>query len=179
MIYNYSELLKKKSRKEIETLVLNKKLYKLETGIYSDSLVGDDLVVYSKKYKSSIVTMESAFYYYDLTDVVPTVTTLATLSNARKIKNKNVKQYYVPKGRFESGKVLERVKDGSFYIYDKERLLVELVRNKNKMSLEYYKEIIRNYRAISDKLNFRKIDKYLKLYKNEDNLSNIIWNEVL
>ena len=92
MIYNYSELLKKKSRKEIETLVLNKKLYKLETGIYSDTLVGDDLVVYSKKYKSSIVTMESAFYYYDLTDVVPTVTTLATLSNARKIKNRNVKQ---------------------------------------------------------------------------------------
>ena len=179
MIYNYSELLKKKSRKEIETLVLNKKLYKLETGIYSDTLVGDDLVVYSKKYKSSIVTMESAFYYYDLTDVVPTVTTLATLSNARKIKNKNVKQYYVPQGRFESGQVLERVKDGSFYIYDKERLLVELVRNKNKMSLEYYKEIIRNYRAISDKLNFRKVDKYLKLYKNEDNLSNIIWNEVL
>jgi len=57
MIYNYSELLKKKSRKEIETLVLNKKLYKLETGIYSDTLVGDDLVVYSKKYKSSIVTI--------------------------------------------------------------------------------------------------------------------------
>lgn len=134
MIYNYSELLKKKSRKEIETLVLNKKLYKLETGIYSDTLVGDDLVVYSKKYKSSIVTMESAFYYYDLTDVVPTVTTLATLSNARKIKNKNVKQYYVPKGRFESGKVLERVKDGSFYIYDKERLLVELVsKDENKL----------------------------------------------
>ena len=56
---------------------------------------------------------------------------------------------------------------------------LRLVRNKNKMSLEYYKEIIRNYRAISDKLNFRKVDKYLKLYKNEDNLSNIIWNEVL
>ena len=31
-------------------------------------------------------------------------------------------------------------------LYSKERLLIELIRNKNKLPFDYYKEIISNYR---------------------------------
>ena len=132
MIYNYSELLKKKSRKEIETLVLNKKLYKLETGIYSDTLVGDDLVVYSKKYKSSIVTMESAFYYYDLTDVVPTVTSLATLSNARRLKIKMLNSIMCLKEDLKVEKYLKRLKMEVFIFMTKRDFQLSLLEIKIK-----------------------------------------------
>ena len=33
-------------------------------------------------------------------------------------------------------------------MYNKERLLIELLRNKNKLPYDYYKEILINYRTI-------------------------------
>ena len=63
-------------------------------------------------------------------------------------------------------------------IYDKERLLVELIRKRNQISFDYYKELISSYRESSDKLDMYKIEKYLALYKNEVNLSNVLLREV-
>ena len=63
-------------------------------------------------------------------------------------------------------------------IYDKERLLVELIRKRNQISFDYYKELISSYRESSDKLDMYKIEKYLALYKNEVNLSNALLREV-
>ena len=47
-------------------------------------------------------------------------------------------------------------------IYDKERMLIELVRHKNKISYEMYKEIINNYRLIIDKLDLLNYTNFLK-----------------
>jgi hypothetical protein len=38
-------------------------------------------------------------------------------------------------------------------IYDKERLLIELIRLQNRFPYDCYKEIILNYRAIADSLD--------------------------
>ncbi len=38
------------------------------------------------------------------------------------------------------------VESATINIYDKERMLIELIRNKNQMAFDYYKEIISNYR---------------------------------
>lgn len=51
-------------------------------------------------------------------------------------------------------------------IYDKERMLIELVRYKNKISYDMYKEIINNYRLIIDKLDLLKLQDYLNNFKN-------------
>ena len=64
-------------------------------------------------------------------------------------------------------------------IYDKERMLIELVRNKNNMSYDMYKEIINNYRSIVDELNFLKLQDYLSNFKNKDKYLKIIQEEVL
>ena len=58
-------------------------------------------------------------------------------------------------------------------------MLIELVRNKNNMSYDMYKEIINNYRSIVDELNFLKLQDYLSNFKNKDKYLKIIQEEVL
>ena len=72
MIYTYKELLGKyKDDYNIKKAFENKEIYILEKGIYSDKKIVNPLLVYSKKYPNAIITMDNAFYYYDLTDVIP------------------------------------------------------------------------------------------------------------
>ena len=46
------------------------------------------------------------------------------------------------------------------------------------MPFDYYKEIINNYRKISDELDMAKIEKYMALFKNEVNIGNTLLREV-
>ena len=39
-------------------------------------------------------------------------------------------------------------------VYDNERMLIELVRNKKNIPYDMYKEIVNNYRKIIESLNF-------------------------
>ena len=136
------------------------------------------MALYSKKYPNAIVTMDSAFYFYDLTDVIPQKVYLATDSHSRKIENDNIVQLFVDSKILNEGKITEKIDDEHINIYDKERLLVELIRKRNQISFDYYKELISNYRECSDKLDMYKIEMYISLYKNEANLSDALLREV-
>ena len=63
-------------------------------------------------------------------------------------------------------------------MYNRERLLVELIRKRNQIPFDYYKELISNYRKIVDDLDMYKIEEYLSLYKNESNIADVLLREV-
>ena len=179
MIYSSKEILKKYgTRYNLSKAIKNNEIFKLEHGIYSDSELVNRILVVSKKYPNAIITMDSAFYYYDLTDVIPTKTFVATNRNSNTIKNKDIVQVWVPKEILNLGKE-KVIVDGEFVnMYNKERLLVELIRKRNQIPFDYYKEIIGNYRKIADELDMYKIEQYIALYKNECNLGNVLLREV-
>ena len=57
---------------------------------------------------------------------------------------------------------------GIIKIYSKERMLLELIRNKNNMPFYYYKEILNNYRKRVYDLNIQDIQDYAnELPKNK------------
>lgn len=179
MIYSSKEVLKKyKTRYNLLKAIKSKEIFKIEHGIYSDKKLIDPMVVTSKKYPNAIITLDSAFYYYDLTDVIPNKTFVATNRNSNTIKNENVVQVWVPKEILDQGKEKVIVDDVEVNMYNKERLLVELIRKRNQIPFDYYKEIVANYRKISDKLDMYKIEQYIALYKNECNLGNALLREV-
>ena len=64
-------------------------------------------------------------------------------------------------------------------IYDRERMLIELMRFRSKMPMDYYKEIIQNYRKLSYELDFGLVEDYAALFKNGTTLMNMIQMEVL
>ena len=114
MIYSSKEILKKyKTRYNLSNAIKNKEIFKLEHGIYSDRELVNPMIIASKKYPNAIVTMDSAFNYYDLTDVIPNKTFVATNRNSNTIKNENIVQVWVPKEILNQGKEKVIVCDGT------------------------------------------------------------------
>ena len=179
MLYFHKELKEKlKSDYQIQKSVFDKKYYKMENGLYSDQEFVNPLEIITKKYPNSIFTSDSAYYYYDLTDVVPDYFYLATKRTDSRINDKNIKQVFIPNELFEFGKTQIEVENIKINIYDEERMLVELVRKKNIIPFDYYKEIIISYRKRVDKLDIYKIQEYISYYKNESSLYDTLMREV-
>jgi len=182
MVYKYNELINIEEYKhdiKIKKALNEKKLFKLENGLYSDREYNNDLEIISKLYDSAIFTGESAYFYHGLTNVIPRYYYLDTKRKARKIIDKRVKQTFSVDEYFSIGKTTINYNNAEITIYDKERMLIELIRNKNNIPFDMYKEIIENYRKKIDSINFLKVDEYLDSFKNSDNLFKAIQLEVM
>ncbi|MDD6418895.1 MAG: hypothetical protein PUF66_01905 [Clostridium sp.] len=97
--------------------------------------------------------MDSAFYYHNLTDVIPEKEYLALKRNSTKISDSRIKVVYYQENFFDIGKSTLNINGVKVKIYGKERMLIELIRNRNSIGFDYYKGIIENYREIKDTLN--------------------------
>ena len=179
MVYTYKEIIKKyKDDYNIRKALKNNQLYRVEKGIYSDSKYANPLIIYSKKYPNAVITMDSAFYYYNLTDVIPNRIYLDTPSNVRSIKNEKIVQSFSSEELLNVGKDIVIVENQEVFMYDKERMLIELIRRRKKFSFDYYKELIASYREIVDDLDMYKIENYISFFKKDINLFDVMQREV-
>lgn len=161
MIYTYNECLEKfGSKYKINKMVSEGKLYKQEKGIYTDEKHVSWLQIITKKYPKAVVTMNSAFYYHDLTDVIPEKYYLATSRGTSKIMDKRVIQIFENSDHLMMGAEHTEHNGITILMYNRERMLVELLRNKNKLPFDYYKEILSNYRRVTDDLDIPLIQDY-------------------
>ncbi len=179
MLYFHKELKKRlKSDYQIQKAVADGEYYKIENGLYSDIEYVNPLEIICKKYPNAIFTSDSAYYYYDLTDVIPDYFYLATKRSDSRMNDDNIKQIFIPNELFEFGKTQIEIENIKINIYDEERILVELIRKKNTIPFDYYKEIISNYRKKADRLDIYKIQEYISYYKNEASLYDTLMREV-
>ena len=131
MIYNYKEIKEKyKTNYKINKAIKKKEIYKIEKNIYSDTKNINYLEMISKKYPNAIFTMDSAFYFHNLTDVIPTKINLAIERNSSRIKDEKINQILTIEKLFEIGKTQMIVEGATINVYDQERMLIELIRNK-------------------------------------------------
>ena len=170
MIYTTKELL---NGGETEYSIRNKVsdgfLFPVEHGLYSDSKdYFIDEVYICKKYPYAVLTNLSAFYVYDLTDVVPDKFYLATEQHSFPIRREDVVQSYQDHAFFYIGIVTIKYNDGVVNVYSLERLLIELIRLKEKFAPELFYEVLNSFRKIKNKLDFYKINEYVKFFKNSE-----------
>lgn len=178
MLYFHKELKEKlKSDYQIQKAVGEKKYFKVSDGLYSDRPNVNYIEIIAKKYPNYVLCGESAFYYYNLTDFIPKKIVLATTLNDT-IRSKYIKQVRLSDKLFNLGITKIQINGIELKIYDKERMIIELVRGKNKMGYDIYKEIITNYRKITDELDMEKIEKYLAYFSYEERLFKMIQDEV-
>lgn len=163
----------------IEKKIENGELFKVGKGIYSENKYVPEVAMFVYKYPNVVVTMKSAFYYHGLTDVIPSKCELATMRDATKIKDERVKQYFISNNFFEEGIEVSTYKGYDIRIYNKERMLIELIRYKSKLPFDYYKEIILNYRRILPKLDIQKIQDYALMAPKSNKVLEILQMEVL
>lgn len=179
MIYNYSDVLKfYNSDYQLKKALDRKEIYKIEKGVYCRREFVNYHLIINKKYPNAIFTLNSAFYYYHLTDVIPEKFYLATDRDSSKIRNKNINQFFVPGEILNLGKTTLEVEGVVINIYDKERLLIELIRNRKRFSFDYYKDIIRSYREIANYLDMEKIENYLNYFRNDMEIYEVMMREV-
>ena len=179
MLYNHSEIKNKyKSTYQIRKALENKEIHKIEKGIYSDVPSVHYLAVIMKKYPYGVITSYSAYYYHNLTDVIPDKIYLATDRNNRMIFSNKIKQIRMKDELYNLGKTQIDYEGTKINIYDKERMLIDLARNKNKIGYDLYKEIISNYRKLANSLDTQKIEEYLQYFINGDKIFEIIQDEV-
>ena len=162
----------------INRLVEEGKLFRVDKGIFSEKEHVPELALLSFKYPKAIITMETAFYLYGLTDEVPDVCSMATKREAAPIADNRVKQVFMPKELLGLGTTTMDYQGYDIQIFDRERLLVELVRYKSKLPFAYYKEVLGNYRRILPQLNSEKIRNYAEAVPKSDMVIRTLKTEV-
>lgn len=161
MLYSYEQSIEMfGSDRKLKQALKEKRFFKIEEGIYSNNEYEPELAIISKKYPNAIFTLNSAFYYHGLTDVIPNLYYLATSKEITKIRDKRVKQKFENSNELNLGAIRMFYNTTEIRIYNKERMLVELIRNKNNLPFDYYKEVLINYRKIIHKLDIQSIQDY-------------------
>ena len=179
MLFNYTDCkMKYGSPYQIDKAVAESCLYKIGRGVYSDTGEENELEIIQWKYPAAIMTFDSAYFYYNLTDMIPEKYYMATDYSARKIADPLVRQYYMPRGTFEIGQTEIDYCGDKVRIYDLNRLLIETARMKNKLPSDLYKEVVLSFRSRISELEPSKIQTYLKAFPKREMIENILYEEV-
>ena len=129
-------------------------------------------------YPMAIVTGLTAYYIHGLTDVIPEEIDLATKRGGTTIKDAHARQYFIPEEWLEIGKTVLAHDGVDVVVYDLERMLLELARNKNKLPYDVYKEVIASYRKRADSLDIYKLQDYAGKIPRGGSYLNTIMKEV-
>ena len=168
MIYLYTDLTKKGlSDYQIKKLVKEEKLFMFKKGAYSTTKDYNYLEYIAKKHPNAVVTLNTACKFYGLikSDKLPYY--IATKQKDRKINDDNVKQIFMSDNLYKIGVSKITYQGFNILIYDLERLLIEVVRNKVNISYEDYHEIINSYQKINKLLNKNKLNSYISCFKDK------------
>lgn len=178
MLYKYDEYIKKNNLM-IKDSSDSDSIYKIEKGVYSDKQYVPESLVIAFKYPNAVFTLDNALYHYDLTDTVPDKYYLMTDKDSSKIADSRVIQLFDNNNQLKLGAERVVVDDGTLLMYNKERLLVEVIRYRFRLSEEYYKEVINNYRSIIHKLNIQLLEEYIEKLPKSSLVKETIRKEVL
>lgn len=180
MVMNYSEVKERYGNAyQINKAMKSGCIYKLEDGIYSDNEYEPDVAIISKKYPQAVFSGVYAFFVHGLTDYVPDSYALATKAKAAPIADPRVEQIYTRDDLLMTGTTIMSVEGADILIYDKERMLIELLRNKNKLPRDFYKEVLGRYRKIIDTLEIWRIQEYIESFPKSKMIQKAFDEEVL
>lgn len=161
--------------KEIE----NKRIFKVKNGLYSTEKNPKSLAIFVKEHKDAVFTLESAFYYLGMSDTIPATYVVATDKDATKYNEQDVKQYFLNNNLINVGVTIIKHNGTAIPVFNKERLLIELARYKDKLPYDYYKEIVNYYREHLDDISITLVLEYLDKFPKSKMLARIIGLEIL
>ena len=178
-LYNYRTCQERfGSAYQIAKAVADGRLHKMDKGIYSNTGRESELEVLQFKYPDSVVTLGTAYYFYEMTDVVPDEYDFVTARSDGRIKDDRIRQYYVPAEVLKTGMVIRDFNGEKIRTYDLERLLIETARMKSSLPSDLYKEVILEFRRRAESMYPAKIGEYLAGFPKRELIERIIDEEV-
>ena len=161
MVITYREALEKLgSRYRVRKAVSEGALYPVGRGMYSTSRDEDALAVIAKRYPGAILTGQTALYAHGLVTAPPDRIDLATRRGGTKIRDGAVRQHFIPEGWLGVGRSTVSVDGTELPAYDQERMLLELMRSRNKLPYDLYREAVASFRRRSERLDIYRLQDY-------------------
>lgn len=180
MVYNYNEIIEIYNNWHgLEKALERKEVYKLDSGLYSFSEHVKELDIVVKRFNNPIFTLQSAFYYYGISDVIPDKYYISSNKNGTKYKKTFIKQVYMCGDILFLGLTSIDYLGTRISIYSKERLLIELIRYKHNLPYDYYKEIINYYRRSIGEINIQEVIDMANIFPKKELILRTIQEEVL
>ena len=155
------------SRRFLGFLVAKNKIIRLSRGIYTlPNELEDDYFIIGNKSKYAIFSNLTALYFHGLCDRIPVKYDVTVKSGYKGSlqKSDNINLYYIKKENFELGLTnIETNYGNNVRVYDVERSICDIIKNKNKLDLELFNKAIRNYYYSKNKNIIRLYDYAEKL----------------
>ncbi len=155
------------------------RLFRVARGFYSDTRHVDPYALCVMRYPGAIVTMDSAFYLHGLTDRVPDKVHHVTTRSATRITDVGVVQRFSEDRLLNLSKTVIERNGSKIQVYNRERMLIELMRASASMAPDYYAELIGSYRRIADELDLYAVEEYMEMFERNGYMADILQREVL
>ena len=128
--------------------------------VYAEAL-NDEFMLVQQNNSKMIFSNETALYLHDLTGRFPSVFTVTT-ENGYHLRNKDLKIYYVKPEHLYLGMMKkENYFGNTVLVYDKERTICDIIKNKNRIEQQVYIEGLQNY-FLRGKPDLKKLARYAK-----------------
>ena len=154
-------------------MIEKKQINRISRGYYG--LVNYNVDEYYKIISMSekaVFSMNTALYLHNLSDRTPLIfdITVPYYYGGSLRKNKNVNLYFVNTSILDLGRIEIISPFGmKIKVYDKERTLCDIVKNRNHMDIEIFSKAIKKYINSDDK-NLNKLMKYAQKLKIENKM---------
>ena len=150
---------------ELTRLVKENKLERVSRGLYCtpDSFYDDYYKIQSKS-KNCVFSDATALYFYDLSDRTPVQLdlTVPVGYNGSLIYMQNVDLHYIKREFLELGLTTIQSPFGmNIKIYDVERTICDIIKNKKKMDIEIFTKALQKYSKAKTK-DLNKLMRYAK-----------------
>ena len=179
MIYNYLESIQKwGNHYNLSKAIESGQFFKIDAGLYSDIDTVKDIEIFLKKHNKAVFTMESALYYLGISDYVPNQYVIALDRDSTKYKD-GCKQFFMENDILHLGEITINYNGVLIPVFNKERMLIEVVRYKTKLPFDYYKEVISYYRNHISDIDMSLVLDYLKFFPKKKLITRIIQSEVI
>lgn len=154
--------------RHILNLLVKKGLLKrIEHGIYAspDKNINEFWLM-GEKYKNGIYSHNTALYFYKMTDRTPLQLDM-TFPNNNRVKNDLLSVHYIKNEHHKLGLTkLELENNITIQIYNVERTICDIIRDRNKIDLQIFNTAIKEYMKRKDK-NLILLSEYAKKFKIE------------
>lgn len=152
-------------------LVNNNVIERVSRGLYvRTNSLPDDLVILQNKSKNAIYSNMTALYLYGFSDRLPIKYDITVNSgyNGSLQEVDNVNLFYTKKELLNLGEIVYRLDSGNLIkVYDLERTICDVIKNKNRLDQELVNKALRKYFYSKEKntLKLYEYAKKMKIYK--------------
>ena len=153
--------------KELEEAGYLKKVFR---GMYTKSDKNiNEFFVMSQRYQTGIYSHNTALYFYNLTDRTPIKYDMTFPSNVR-IDKEYITAHYIKSEKHLIGATKLKLEDNTtIQIYDLERTICDIIRNRNKIDPQIFNTAMKEYSKRKNK-NLNLLYKYAKVFRIENKL---------